>query len=483
MNQIFIGIDVSKGYADFAILNQSGTWLPFDDRLDDSRGGHDRLLAHIRELISRLGETTIIIGIEATGGLERNWMNSLRLLTNVVVKRINPLVLKRFLDQDIHRSVTDRRSAQGIARYLAQIRPPKEKHPESVEDTSHQAWYRCIQALILQGSQLKNQLHSLLQSAFPELVQFCRSGFPIWVLSLLTKFPTARSLAQALPNSLKKIPYLTGPRALALIEDAKQSVASMGSSAMGHAVGLLADQLLRLKELIRKEKKALAEEFEDDPGVLVMQTIPGIGAWGAIVLRIEIGQIERFSSAKALVAYSGMDPRVCQSGDGISHRGISRRGNRRIRALMYLLAQVAIRKNPVMGKYYHRLLSKGKKPKVAIIACARKLLHVIYACWITNKSYDETYEERMSSKASPETKIVNENPEQTNPTVADLAAPISRREAKKRKIANLPQNGAQGPTSGGQAATFILENTTCRKKKKERSEKNQSEERKAPQKV
>jgi hypothetical protein len=50
MTQFFVGIDVSKGYADVAILNQSGTWLPFEGRVDDSRGGHDRLLARLREL-------------------------------------------------------------------------------------------------------------------------------------------------------------------------------------------------------------------------------------------------------------------------------------------------------------------------------------------------------------------------------------------------------------------------------------------------
>ncbi|MCS3663403.1 transposase [Salinibacter ruber] len=83
------------------------------------------------------------------------------------------------------------------------------------------------------------------------------------------------------------------------------------------------------------------------------------------MLYIEIGDIDRFDSVEKLVACAGPDPQVEQSGDQVSEKGISKRGNRYIRSVLYGCATAAIRggKGPPAGRFFDRLKAKGKHRK------------------------------------------------------------------------------------------------------------------------
>ena len=54
-------------------------------------------------------------------------------------------------------------------------------------------------------------------------------------------------------------------------------------------------------------------------------------------------------------------------------------GRSQVRAVLYMCALVASRRNPVLQAFYTRLLAAGKKPKVALTACMRKLLIMLNA--------------------------------------------------------------------------------------------------------
>ena len=85
------------------------------------------------------------------------------------------------------------------------------------------------------------------------------------------------------------------------------------------------------------------------------------------MLYIEIGDITQFDSAHELVAYAGLDPQVKQSGDQVSEKGISKKGNRYIRAVLHGCVTAAIRggSNPPVRRLFDRLKAKGKHHKVA----------------------------------------------------------------------------------------------------------------------
>lgn len=105
--------------------------------------------------------------------------------------------------------------------------------------------------------------------------------------------------------------------------------------------------------------------------------VPGLGEVSAHILVThlpELGQV----SHKKLASLVGVAPYARQSGQYRGERHISG-GRSEIRSVLFVAMLSAIRYNPWLKAFYDRLKSVGKKPKVAIVACVRKLLHMLNA--------------------------------------------------------------------------------------------------------
>ncbi len=138
------------------------------------------------------------------------------------------------------------------------------------------------------------------------------------------------------------------------------------------------------------EIDALAKEIEEYE---IIQSIPGVGEKIAATIISEIGEIERFNHPKKLVAFAEIDPSVYSSGRfTVSINRITKRGSSRLRQALFMAVQCGIRdarkqktseeiipRNKKLRKFYDKKREEGKPFRVAIIACANKLLHWIYA--------------------------------------------------------------------------------------------------------
>ncbi len=451
MKTIFVGGDVSKGYVDFEFVNEAGSCLEPGARFDDTPQGHRIMRKLIAEMSRKHGPLSFVVGLESSGGLERNWLKLFRDLRNsfpIEVLLLNPLAVKKYLERDLHRNVNDRISARGIAQYLRVARRPQEVEFEPQME-GPRTLYRCLANAIGRRAEIQCELQSLLPRVQPNLVQFCRDGLPEWVLQVLISYPLASSLARARKAKLIQIPYVTAERAEALIAQAEESVASQSDQQTADTVRFLAEEITRNNENIEQLKADLCESMKTDQAVQIMDSIPGIGLWTAMCLRLEFGNFERFYSADAAVAFAGLDPRVHQSGDSEHHLGISHRGRKQIRAALYMPTLAAIRTNPIIRDFYVRLLASGKPELVCIVACMRKLILLAYACCITEKTFDPDYAKKKLSNSQPKSSIVSSKSKQLS-----LKAPVSRREAKKRKAAALPQNGYHSFKRGPGAASI-----------------------------
>ena len=200
-------------------------------------------------------------------------------------------------------------------------------------------------------------------------------------------------------------------------------------------------------------KKLLA----GDPRVAQLDSIPGIGTWSAIALTLEIGDVSRFATVRSLIAYAGLDPRTSTSGDGVIKHGISHRGNANIRATLFMVALVAKVHNPVIAAFYQRLTT-GEKPKpgkVALTACMAKILRIAYALLCSGRAFDAAYEEQRAARAaatrqagrSAETTATQvPQPESAPAGEPQLDAPITRKEARRRR--ERAAQKADAPRSG-----------------------------------
>lgn len=136
------------------------------------------------------------------------------------------------------------------------------------------------------------------------------------------------------------------------------------------------DQLKQSVLVFRKQAK---ERVSKDK-VELLESIPGIGETIATILVAEIGDIENFKSAKALVAYAGIDPKVKQSGKGLKHNTrLTKRGSPYLRQALFQAAAVARQHDPELKAYYDKKRSEGKRYKEATVATSRKLLYRVYA--------------------------------------------------------------------------------------------------------
>jgi len=108
-------------------------------------------------------------------------------------------------------------------------------------------------------------------------------------------------------------------------------------------------------------------------------SVRGIAQTSAVALLGELAILPTDMSVRQWVAHAGIDPRHFKSGTSVDKPPrISKTGNRRIRAALYMPALVAIKCEPNVRAFYEKLIGRGKKPLQAIVAVMRKLLHAIW---------------------------------------------------------------------------------------------------------
>lgn len=109
-----------------------------------------------------------------------------------------------------------------------------------------------------------------------------------------------------------------------------------------------------------------------------MTSVRGIAEKSAVFLLPELGVLPDTMAVRQWVAHAGLDPRKHKSGSSVEQREhISKVGNVRIRRDLHMPALVAIRCELRVRAFYDKLLDRGKKPIVAVVAVMRKLLHSI----------------------------------------------------------------------------------------------------------
>lgn len=280
-----------------------------------------------RELFKWLGRQTRVC-IEATGVYHLQLALMLR-ANGVEVMVVNPRVAKDFARAMSNRSKTDEVDAWTLLEYLRGM--------------EFQGW-EAPSGAVLELRELGRRLSELTRVSVEE------------------------------KNRLhaKKVAAISA----VVVADVKQHIAQIGK---------------RIKQI---EKAAYEIVHEDDDlreqyGVLL--TARGIGKRSAILLLTELAVLDPTMTVRQLVAYAGLDPREYESGTSIHKPArISKIGNARLRAILYMNALSAIRHDRGARLFYARLVARGKKRMQAVVAVMRKLLHGIWIVLQRRVAFDNT---------------------------------------------------------------------------------------------
>ena len=109
----------------------------------------------------------------------------------------------------------------------------------------------------------------------------------------------------------------------------------------------------------------------------LLKSVPGIGPVISRTLLAELPELGELNR-KQIAALVGVAPLNRDSGTLRGRRAIWG-GRASVRAVLYMAALVASRRNAVIRAFYKRLRNAGKAPKVALVACMRKLLTILNA--------------------------------------------------------------------------------------------------------
>jgi len=438
--EAFLGIDVSKGYADFMFLDGQKQPIEKPFQLDDNFEGHRQLEALLKLVQQQHGIGMFYCGLESTGGFENNWYAMLQRAAKTFplkVSRLNPAGVKANIEAGLNRNITDALSSRYIAEYLI-------AHPDKVNFNQGsssiynacRSLHRHIQLLTKQQTQLVNQLLQLLYSNFPELLIYCRHGIPQWLLTLLVKYPTRERIGKQNEKRLTQIKFITPEKARALLDKARQSVAADAEPVMEELIKSLAQQIIGKQAVIATHKKQLTTVCKGTE-VDLLDSIPGFGCYIAAVMMIEIENINRFPTAKQLTSYFGIHPELKQSGDKAAFR-MSKKGRSAPRAMLYLAGLSAVRHDEHIKAIYHRQRKLGKSHNQAMGAVMSKLLRMVFGILKSNKSFDAATDQANISKNAaskqPETKQQEEIKNKRRYQQLSSQAPVSNKQSKKRKV-------------------------------------------------
>ena len=145
-------------------------------------------------------------------------------------------------------------------------------------------------------------------------------------------------------------------------------------------------------EQLRKAHSPFKRDFA------LLTSIPGVGFITAMVVLAELGDLRRFERAKQLSAFTGLNPRIIESGTSVRAKTrMGKRGNRHVRQALYTSSMGSLltkASNDFKVKYTH-LCDQGKAGKAALGAVMRQQLLVMRAVVINETPYDPLWKTRQ----------------------------------------------------------------------------------------
>jgi transposase len=176
-------------------------------------------------------------------------------------------------------------------------------------------------------------------------------------------------------------PY--GPKGLKWF--AQQDFTSADNTVRDELLARIAHYKLQLAS-VDDRLKILKDAF---PQVEALLDIHGIGLYFGLLIVAEIGDPERFRSAKQVGAYAGLTARVNQSGNHSYYGHITRQGSSWMRCAFVQIAIRAVRGDAALGNFYVRI-RKRSSAKIARVAVARKLAEI---CWKRLRCWHRMHQE------------------------------------------------------------------------------------------
>lgn len=374
---IYVGIDIAKLNHFASVISSDGEVLIEPFKFTNDSDGFFMLLSKL----SAFDKDSIVIGLESTAHYGNN------LLMHLVPKGykvclINPIQTAALRKNNIRKTKTDKVDTYIIAKALM-MNDFRYVTLQDIGLIQLKNLGRFRLKTVKQRTRLKIQLTSYVDQVFPELQYFFKSGIHHkGCYALLKEASSPEAIASMhlthLTHLLKTNSHghFKKETALELRVLAQKSVGN-GDKSLSIQIAQSIEQI----ELLDSQLKRTEQEIYDIVNSLdsVIMTIPGIGIVNGGMILGEIGDIKRFSSPSKLLAFAGLDPSVCQSGNfQAKQTRMSKRGSRAFRYALMNAAHNVVKNNSTFKTYYEKKRDEGRSHYNALGHCAGKLVRIIY---------------------------------------------------------------------------------------------------------
>ena len=384
-----VGIDIGKNHHEASIVSPEGKQIGHSLRFATTHKGADSLMSFI---FNNIGNSSCIFGMEATG---HYWypIYSFLKAKGYTIYVINPIQSDSLRKMYIRQTKNDSIDSFLIAEVIrfGQFTTTS-MADENILAMRQLCRYR--DSVISSRTEIKLRISTIMEQIFPEYEKQFSSLWLSTSMGILEKYLTPENIENAPIDELFEIikdkshNKLTMKKAISIREAAADTFGiKIAQDAFSFQLKQLIDRMNFLDKQIEALDCQILEYYEKFDCYL--HTIPGIGMIAAATILAEIGDINRFKSSSALVAFAGIDPTVRQSGEFSStHNHMSKRGSPYLRHAIFLAATTCSFHNSPLNAYYKKKRDQGKHHLTATGAVARKLTSVIYAVLRDSKPYE-----------------------------------------------------------------------------------------------
>ena len=384
-----VGIDIGKNHHEASIVSPEGKQIGRSLRFATTHKGADSLMSFI---FKNIGNSPCVFGMEATG---HYWypIYSFLKAKGYTIYVINPIQSDSLRKMYIRQTKND-----SIDSFLiAEVIRFGQFGTTSMADENILAMRQLCRyrdSVISSRTEIKLRIGTIMEQIFPEYEKQFSSLWVSTSMGILEKYLTPDNIENAPIDELFEIikdkshNRLTRAKAISIKEAAADTFGiKIAQDAFSFQLKQLIDRMNFLDKQIEALDCQILEYYEKFDCYL--HTIPGIGMIAAATILAEIGDINRFKSSSALVAFAGIDPTVRQSGEFSStHNHMSKRGSPYLRHAIFLAATTCSFHNSPLNAYYKKKREQGKHHLTATGAVARKLTTVIYAVLRDSKPYE-----------------------------------------------------------------------------------------------
>lgn len=387
-NTLVIGIDIAKKLHYACAMDDRGRVLQNSFSFAQSLDGFGQLYSEIQSLLMKFQKSEVVVGFEPTG---HYWMNLAAFLVDHQIRfvMVNPMHVNRTKELDDNlQTKNDKKDARLIA---SLIRDGRFNFPRVLEG---------VEAELRNGASLRSRIQEDVTALKNRITRWVDIYFPEFahVFKKYGKHACAVLENTPLPVDLREISeedllafYKRLPEVNNIPKKKLLTLHSLSQNSIGICEGLemaryeihtLITQLNELTEKIEylsKRLSVLASQMTEYEYIL---SIPGVGESTAVELLSEIGSLNNYEHPRQLIKLAGLTLRENSSGQHKGQKKLSKRGRKKLRAVLFRVILPVLQHNEAFKKLYdyytNRTLNPLRKKQAIVVLCG-KLLKIVHA--------------------------------------------------------------------------------------------------------